>query len=180
MMKKRSAFGWLELVLGIALVFFGVFVMARTDTALTGLVILYGLTAVVTGVMDIVLYVKTERYIGFAPTLSLVAGILSVMAGIMLLVYPDAGKWIMALLLPIWFIAHCISRLTHLHIIRITVGNGYYYVTLIMNSIGLVLGCMMIIWPRLSLFAIGFLIGAYLILAGIASILMAFSKTEAR
>ena len=108
MMKKRSVFGWLELVLGIALVFFGVFVMARTDTALTGLVILYGLTAVVTGVMDIVLYVKTERYIGFAPTLSLVAGILSVMAGIMLLVYPDAGKWIMALLLPIWFIAHCI------------------------------------------------------------------------
>lgn len=176
MMRRRSAFGWLELAVGILLVILGVFVIVRTDTALTGVVMLYGLVAVITGISDIVLYVKTERYTGFAPVISMITGVLSVMAGIMLLVYPSAGKWIIVLLLPIWFIAHCISRLTHLHIIRIAVGNFYYYVTLIVNCIGLVLGCMMILWPKISLFAVGFLIGAYLILSGIDSIVMAASK----
>lgn len=175
-MKKRSAFGWIELVIGIILIFLGVFAIFHTDAALTWMVFFYGLTAVVTGITDIILYVKTEQYTGFAPAVSLIAGILSVMAGVMLLVYPGAGKWVVVLLLPIWFIAHCISRLSHLHIIRIAVGNIYYYVDLILNSIGLVLGCMMIIWPMISFFAVGFLIGAYLILAGIDSIAMAISR----
>ncbi|MDC7288182.1 DUF308 domain-containing protein [Blautia schinkii] len=175
-MRKRSIFGWIELIIGIILIFLGVFAISHTDAALTWMVFFYGLTAVVTGITDIILYVKTEQYTGFAPAVSLIAGILSVMAGVMLLVYPGAGKWVVVLLLPIWFIAHCISRLSHLHIIRIAVGNIYYYVDLILNSIGLVLGCMMIIWPMISFFAVGFLIGAYLILAGIDSIVMAISR----
>lgn len=175
-MRKRSAFGWIELIIGIILIFLGVFAISHTDAALTWMVFFYGLTAVVTGITDIILYVRTEQYTGFAPAVSLIAGILSVMAGVMLLVYPGAGKWVVVLLLPIWFIAHCISRLSHLHIIRIAVGNIYYYVDLILNSIGLVLGCMMIIWPMISFFAVGFLIGAYLILAGIDSIVMAISR----
>ena len=175
-MRKRSAFGWMELIVGIVLVILGIFVITRTDAALTGVVMLYGLIAAITGIFDIVLYVKTERYIGFAPAIALISGIFSVMAGIMLLVYPSAGKWIIALLLPIWFIAHCISRLSHLHMIRIAVGSFYYYVTLIVNIRGLVLGCVMIIGPGISLFAVGVLIGGYLILAGIDSIVMAVSN----
>ena len=53
------------------------------------------------------------------PAISLVTGILSVMSGVMLLVYPGAGALVLTLLFPIWFIAHCISRLSHLHHIRI-------------------------------------------------------------
>lgn len=175
MMRKRSVFGWLELVIGILLILLGIFAIFRADAALTGLVFLYGMTAVITGIADIVLYVKAEQYIGFAPVISLISGILSVMAGIMLLVYPGTGKWVVVLLLPIWFIAHCISRLSHLHIIRIGIGNAYYYVALILNCLGLVLGCMMIIWPAISFFAVGFLIGAYLILIGIDSVVLAVS-----
>ena len=98
------------------------------------------------------------------------------MAGFMLLVYPSAGTWAMVLLLPIWFIAHCISRLTHLNMIRVTAGRFYYYFTLIVNIIGIVLGCMMIVRPVISLFSAGFIIGTYLILLGFDSIVMAISK----
>ena len=118
-MRKRSAFGWMELIVGIVLVILGIFVITRTDAALTGVVMLYGLIAAIT---------------------------------------------------------HCISRLSHLHMIRIAVGSFYYYVTLIVNILGLVLGCVMIIWPGISLFAVGVLIGGYLILAGIDSIVMAVSN----
>ncbi len=174
-MRRRSGLDWFELIVGILLVIFGLYTFIHPGTTLLWIVILYGLIAVITGISDIVFFAKTERYTGFGPTISLISGIFSIMAGIMLLAYPNAGKWIMVLLIPIWFIAHCVSRLSHLHITRFMLGNSYYYFTLIINIMGIVLGCMMIIWPSISLFSAGFLIGGYLILMGIDNIVMAVS-----
>nr|WP_294530722.1 DUF308 domain-containing protein [uncultured Blautia sp.] len=108
-MRRRSGFGWLEFIEGLLLILLGIFTCVRPGSILEGFVVLYGLLAVVTGIGDIVFYVKMERHMGFGPSISLIAGLLSVMAGFMLLVHPDAGKWIIALLVPIWFIAHCIT-----------------------------------------------------------------------
>ena len=175
-MRRRSGYGWFELIIGILLVILGVFTFIRPENTLTAIVIVYGLIAVITGISDIIFYVKAEKYTGFGPTISLISGIFSTMAGFMLMVYPGSGKWIMILLLPIWFIAHCISRLSHLNIIRITAGRRYYYFTLIVNIIGIILGFIMIIYPEISLFSVGFIIGTYFILLGIDSIVIAISN----
>ena len=179
-MKRRSGYGWFELSVGILLVVFGVVTLFRPERTLTGIVILYGIIAVVTGISDIVFYVRAERFTGFGPTLSLISGIFSIMAGFMLLVYPNAGKWIMILLLPIWFIAHGISRISHLNVIRFTAGKVDSCFILILSILGLLLGCMMIVWPSIAVFSAGFLIGAYLILLGIDNIVMAVSRFGAR
>lgn len=179
-MRRRSGFGWFDLIIGILLVLFGVYTLIRPGSALTGIVFAYGLIAVITGISDIIFYARAEQYTGFGPIISLIAGIFSIMAGIMLLVYPGAGKWVMILLLPIWFIAHCISRLSQLNLIRITAGRFYYYFTLIASIIGIVLGCMMIVWPSFSLFSAGFLIGFYLILLGTDKIIMSISSFGSR
>ena len=94
-MRRRSEFNWMELLEGVLLILLGIFSFTRPGSALTGLVILYGFIAMITGIVDIVLYVRIERHTGFGPTISLVSGILSVMAGVMLLCYPDAGTWIL-------------------------------------------------------------------------------------
>ena len=94
----------------------------------------------ITGISDLIFYVRTERYTGFGPAVSLISGIFSIMAGVMLLVYPGAGRWVMVLLLPLWFIAHCVSRLSHLNFIRVTAGEIYYWFALIVNIIGIILG----------------------------------------
>lgn len=178
-MRRRSGFGWFELIVGILLIILGVFTFVKPGSVLTGVVIIYGILAVITGISDIAFYVRMEQHIGFGPTVSLISGILSVMAGMMLLVYPNAGKWILALLLPIWFIAHCISRLSHLNIVRYTAGNFYYYFSLIMNILGLVLGFLMLFQPAVSILSFGMIIGIYLILLGIDSIIVALSKLGA-
>ena len=105
-MKKRSGFGWLELVEGILLILLSIYTIIRPDRALTGWIVLYGLIAVIMGVADILLYIRVERFTGFGPIISLVSGALSVMTGVMLLVYPNAGKWVMSLLFPLWFLTH--------------------------------------------------------------------------
>lgn len=112
-MSKRS-FGWAELIIGLLLIFLGIFTLARPEGMLTGVIVIYGIIAVILGVSDIVLYVKLEKFTGFGPMMSLISGILSVMCGIMLIANPNVGKWALTIMMPVWFIAHCISRLAHL------------------------------------------------------------------
>lgn len=179
-MRRRSGFGWFEFIVGILLIILGVFTFVKPGSVLTGVVIIYGILAVITGILDIVFYMKMEQHIGFGPTVSLISGILSVMAGMMLFVYPNAGKWILALLLPLWFIAHCISRLSHLNVVRLTAGRFYYYFSMVMNILGLILGFLMLFQPAVSLFSFGMIIGIYLILLGVDSIMMALSNLGSR
>lgn len=179
-MRRRSGFGWLELAIGIILIALGVLAFAKPDLALTSLVFAYGVAAVVMGVADIILYIEVERYTGFGPILSLIAGILSVMSGVMLVVYPRTGVVVLTVLFPIWFIAHCISRLSHLSSIRLIAGNATFYFALVINIIGLILGFMMLLSPIFTLNTIRYFASAYLILLGIDSVVMAASRIGMR
>ena len=179
-MRGRSGFGWLELVIGIVLIVLGVFAFAAPDLALTGLVFAYGIAAVLVGAADIILFIEVERYTGLGPLLSLVSGVLSVMTGLVLVVYPSTGVLVLTLLFPIWFIAHGISRLVHLGHIRFVAGRGIYYCTLVINIIGLVLGFLMLFDPLFTLTTIRCFASAYLILPGIDSVVIAVSRMGRR
>lgn len=175
-MRRHSHYGWMELIIGILLILMGIVTFMRPGSALTAIVMIYGLLATLTGIVDIVFYVKMEHYIGIGPTISLVTGVLSVMAGLMLFVYPGAGRWAMSLLFPLWFITHCLSRLSHASFIHMTAGKGYYYFTVTVNIIGLVLGFLMLIKPYAALFSLNAVVGVYLILLGIDSLVLAMGK----
>ena len=177
-MRRRSRYGWLEFVEGILLILLGLITMFRPGSVLRSVTIIYGIMAVITGVSDVIFYAKTERYTGFGPTISLVTGIISILTGLMLLMYPNAGELILVMLIPIWFIAHSISRLTHLPLVRLA-GSFFYYFTLILNILGIILGFLMILWPNIALFSVGFLVGIYLILLGIDSVVIACSDMDA-
>lgn len=179
-MRRRSGFGWLQLAIGILLIVLGVLAFVKPDLALTGMVLAYGFAAVVMGIADIVLYIQVEKFTGFGPMLSLISGILSVMSGVMLAAYPGAGVLVLTVLFPIWFIAHCISRLAHLNHIRFVAGSGIYYFTMIVNIIGLVLGVLMLLNPILTLTTIRSFAGIYLVLLGVDSVVMAGSRMGRR
>lgn len=173
MNTQRSHIEWLELITGILLILLGILTIISPGRALNSLVFVYGLLALISGISDIVFYVKTEKYTGFGPTISLIAGIMSIVAGAMLLAYPDASRYVMAVLIPVWFLAHSISHLSHLNRVRFLAGDGYYYFSLIVNILGLVLGMLILVRPIFSLLSMGWLIGIYLILLGVDSLLIA-------
>lgn len=175
-MKRRSGFGWMELIIGILLIALGIFTFLSPGSILTGAVFIYGIFALITGIGDIVFYVKMERHTGFGPVVALISGILSILAGLLIMIYPGTAAWALAIFFPLWFIMHCISRLAHLGVVRFWAGNGCYYFSLIVNIIGLVLGFLMLLQPALAFLSIGFIAGTYLILLGIDSIVLAFSN----
>lgn len=178
-MKREKRFGWSELIVGVLLVLLGAASLAWPESALTGAIVVYGVIAILMGIEDIVVYVRLSRFTGFGPMLSLISGILSVMCGIMLVGNPNLGKWALTVLLPVWFIAHCISGLTHTNLIRLIGNRFYYYFSLVLNILGLILGFLMIFSPVLSFVTIrviSYMIAGYLILFGIESIIAAFAR----
>ena len=172
-MKNR--FSPLQLAEGVLLILLGLGVLFYPGRMLSGFIMICGGVAVVTGILDIVHFVRVERYMGFGPVLSMVSGTLSVMTGIMLLAHPDAGKWVLAVLFPIWFIAHCISRLASLNSSRFFMSRASYYCRLVLDSLGLILGFCMLFDPITSLVSLQYIAAAYLILLGIDCLVEAFS-----
>ncbi|MEI3078043.1 MAG: DUF308 domain-containing protein [Oscillospiraceae bacterium] len=179
-MRQRSSYGWLELVIGILLSVLGIYSFFRPVDYLTTLIVIYGIAALVTGIADIVFYCKMERHIGFAPTISLATGVLGVMAGLVLMVHPGAGRWAIGLFFPLWFIAHCISRLTHLSVVRLIAGTTFYVFDMIINILGIILGVLMLLTPQVTLLSMNLVIGFYLLLLGIDCIIEACTKLGAQ
>lgn len=175
-MNTRRRLGWMELIEGILLIVLGIVTLTQPRGALTSLVIAYGVIALLTGLVDIAFYIVMEKHTGFGPTVSLVTGILSVLAGCALIAHPEIGLNLLLIIFPIWFLTHCISRLTHLNIVRLVAGKGSYYLTLTANIIGIVLGVMMLFDPMLSIVSMSALIGVDLILLGVESVVFAIGN----
>jgi uncharacterized membrane protein HdeD (DUF308 family) len=171
--KGRKRFGWLQLVLGILLMLAGVYAMLHPVGTVSGEAFLYGVAAVVTGAVDILLYIHLERRTGFGPVFSLVTGIFSLLAGVLILLRPGAGRWYLVILFPVWFLAHCLSNLARLPLTRWVIGSTNYYISLVLNILGLIISFMMMFSPVLSMLSLPLLISGYLILLGADSVVSA-------
>ncbi len=178
MRGRFSGFRIINLIVGTAMIALGILTFSDPAVALSGLLAAYGIAAIAIGVIDVITYIRIERFTGFGPVISLIMGILGVMSGIMLFAYPNAGRTALLLLFPIWFIAHCISRLASLPVIRFRYGTGLYIFSLIVNAIGLVLGFLMLFQPSLSYLSISIVSGCYLIVLGTDSIISAICGRE--
>ena len=55
-MRKRSGFGWLQLGIGVLLILAGILTLFNPRPTLTGLIILYGILAVIMGAADILFF----------------------------------------------------------------------------------------------------------------------------
>lgn len=75
---------------------------------------------------------------------------------------------------------HCISRLTHLDIVRLVAGKCSFYLTLTANIVGIVLSVMMLFDPMISIVSMSVLIGADLILLGLESVVFAVGNYRYR
>ena len=70
-MKRKSGFGWSELIVGILLTALGIVTFVQPEGTLTGAVVIYGVIVIVMGIEDIVVYTRLSRFTGFGPMLSL-------------------------------------------------------------------------------------------------------------
>ncbi len=175
---KRYRFCILEIIIGLLMVVLGIVALVRPSELLGDFIRIFAAMAVISGVRDIMFYCKAGRYTGVRSVLSLVTSIVGIMTGIIFFIYPGAGTIIISLFIPLWFISHSLFQIVSLDIIRNFMTENHYRFSLIVGIIGLILGVITLLHPLLSSRIIMAIIGLYLIVTGITSIVIGVSKIE--
>jgi uncharacterized membrane protein HdeD (DUF308 family) len=158
---------WLFLIIGILWILFGMFVLSYNVGSLLALAVFAGVTFLMTGVTQIMAATRAHDW----RWLYLVGGALSIIAGIMALVWPHQTLLVLALILA-WFlvfkgIVDIVGALTN-H------GRPYWWLGLILGILELLLGIWAAGYPGRSLFVFVNLVGVYAIFYGFTELFAAF------
>jgi uncharacterized membrane protein HdeD (DUF308 family) len=177
-MKKMSGFGVFQLIIAVLMIVLGVLIFLFPGAILSDLVVLYAVGAVIIGIADVVLFIRAGKYLGVSAITSLVSGLISVMAGFSLLLYPGSERIVLTILFPIWFIAHSLSRIALLKQVSLVKKRGISVMCWLVNGIGILLGCVMLWNPFHSLLYVLWIAGVYLILLGVEGVIVAVNPVE--
>lgn len=175
---KRSAFGWLDLLTGLLYVGLGISLLISPQWALSGMVFLLGLTAILSGLSEALLYARMRRD-GDTSIALLITGAASALAGALILLNPVTGRWILNIAFPLWFIARCVARIVGFGLLRRITGLTIATVMLCLNALGLLLSIVLLFNQALFTMSLGILIGLDLILLGASNLIEAFSGVGA-
>lgn len=179
MMKNRSAFSWVDFGMGMLFLALGIVLLLSPQLVLSGMVVVLGIAVIISGLADIVLYARLRGNDGFDMTPSLVTGIVGVAAGVLLLLYPVVGKWVFNIVIPLWFIVRCISRIAGFGILRLVAGRAISLIMLCLNILGLLLGIVMLFNQALFTMSLGVLVALDLMIMGVSNVLEAFGGLAA-
>jgi uncharacterized membrane protein HdeD (DUF308 family) len=159
---------WLFLILGVLWILFGMFVLSYNAGSLLVLAIFAGVTFLMTGVNQLL---SSGRVEGGWRWLFIIGGALSIIAGIIAFVWPGRTLVVISVVLA-WFlvfkgIVDIVSAFTN-H------GRPYWWVTLILGILELLLGIWAAGYPGRSLFVFINLVGIYAIFYGFSELFAAF------
>jgi uncharacterized membrane protein HdeD (DUF308 family) len=158
---------WLFLLIGILWILFGMFVLSYNVGSLLALAVFAGVTFIMTGVNQLLAAGRVESW----RWLWVIGGALSIIAGIMALVWPGRTLLVLAGLLG-WFlvfkgIVDIVGALS-------AHGRPYWWLGLILGVLELLLGIWAAGYPGRSLFVFVNLVGIYAIFYGFTELFAAF------
>jgi uncharacterized membrane protein HdeD (DUF308 family) len=158
---------WLFLILGVLWILFGMFVLSYNVGSLLALAIFAGVTFIFTGVNQILAASRAESW----RWLYLVGGALSIIAGLIAFAWPGRTLLVISVVLA-WFlvfkgIVDVVAAFTN-H------GRPYWWVTLILGILELLLGIWAVGYPGRSLFVFVNLVGIYAVFYGFTELFAAF------
>ncbi|MES2934563.1 MAG: DUF308 domain-containing protein [Pseudomonadota bacterium] len=103
--RKRDERWWLVLLLGVVSIGAGVLAIAFPALTMLALVLLMGVNALVTGILDVLIAVRLRKVM-HGEWLLLLGGVMSILFGLIVVAFPvDAGALALALLVSIYAIA---------------------------------------------------------------------------
>ena len=167
------------LVVGIILLAGGILALANPGGTFTALEVMLGIVALFEGIILILNYYRIKKYTGFRAKMGSWFGILLVVLGILLVLWPTGMATLFTYFMATWFIADAIKDLTMSWPMRKYFARGLYVTTLVLNILTLVGGIVLLFNPGLMQATIGVIIGISLLLSGTWCALFAFnSKIE--
>lgn len=174
-MDREKRLGWANLIVGIIFIIASITAFKNPEDNIKAIVLILSITAISKGIMEIFIRSKIKKITGFQSRTMIVTGILDIGLGVLLLFNLSAGAKVVLYIFALWFIIDAIEGLLVLDIAKY-IGDGYYYFTLIINILGIIIGIYLLFNPQGSALTIAFLLGFNLMIVGIWNIIKAFTQ----
>jgi uncharacterized membrane protein HdeD (DUF308 family) len=163
------------MVVGVALVVFGIAAILAPALAGTAVVIVIGALLIVSGLVQFVQGLREPSW--RSKLLPLIMGAISTLAGVSVLAHPWLGLEVLTLVLAVVFVIEGIWKIFVSFSFRAASG---WLAMLLSGVLALILGVLIWMqWPLSGMWAIGVLVGVDLIMTGAAMIALAVTIRRA-
>ncbi|WP_025274699.1 HdeD family acid-resistance protein [Haloglycomyces albus] len=166
--------GWI-LARGVLLVLFGLFALIWPDVTLLVLVVMFGAYALVDGIFAIVSGASGQ---GEGRGLLIFSGILGVLIGLMVFLWPESSALALLILIAVWAIIIGVAYIAKG--ISLTGDNGGRWLLILSGILGVVLGFLLMLRPGEGILAMLWLIGVFAILWGVVAIVSSIRLKKLR
>jgi uncharacterized membrane protein HdeD (DUF308 family) len=170
MQQLLSNYRIMFLFRGIAAVLFGIIAIVWPKMTLSALVFVFGLFVVISGITAVVAALRNTEFPGWGWLLG--EGILSIVVGVVALVWPGITALAFLYLLAAWAILTGIFEV--IAPLAYPMSGGRAVLTALTGVISIIFGILIAAQPSSGLLAVVWLIGVYAILFGIMYIGMYF------
>lgn len=162
---------------GIIAIAFGILAFARPGITLQALVVLFGAFAIVEGIVTIVQYARGKILLG---GFAMLYAIVSILAGIGLLLYPGFSVLMVVAFVSAWAVAGGIYKIaTAIELRKQIADEGPMIASGILSLLfGVLLFAIMIYNPLLGAVTLGQIIGLYAMLDGVMLIVSAVNMKD--
>ena len=169
--STAKAVWWLVLLRGILMLLFGIIALVSPGIALLTLVYLFGSYAVLDGLSAITIGIRSrgEPHWGW----TIVQGVVSVLAGVITLVWPGVTALALLYVVAFWAIVLGIGEIGGAFTSRRS-GSQAWGWALVTGVLNVVLGIVLLAWPASGILALVWLVGIFTLAGGLTLILLAF------
>ncbi len=168
---------WLGLILGVLLVVAGIVVFCNPVESYMALSVMFGVLMLLSGLSELVVSLGSRNYF-MMRGYSIVGGILDLLLGIFLCVYPQVTLVVLPVVIGIWLLYHSFMIIGFggdLSAFRLP-GSGW---TIFGGVMMLVLGLLMVIMPlTVGVAALAFVTGCAMIVAGAVAIALSLKLRQ--
>ena len=172
-MDTDKRFDFTSLVTGLGLIAVSVLVLANPAATFVTISMVLGVVALLRGAQLLFSYYRLRQLADIRIQFTLAAGLLLLVAGLVLLLAPGVLGTLLGFLVAAWFIVDAASSLLRLNVVR-PFGSFMFYLTLFLSLLLLAGGVALLFNPMFVGSLISIVVGVSLLASGIQCILLAF------
>lgn len=167
-MEELSRSWWVYLVRGICAILFGLLAIIWPAITILALVIVFGAYAIVDGVFALF---GSGRGASGSRGWMIFYGIVSILTGVVVFVWPGITALVLLFLIAIWAIVSGVLEIVAGIRLREVVNEWMFIIS---GALSVLFGVLLFVWPGAGALAVVWLIGIMAILYGISLVVLAF------
>ena len=164
---ELSRYWWAFILRGVLAIIFGIIAFVSPPTTIAVLVLLFGAWALVDGVFHIAAAIQ-DRSMTRSFWLTVLEGVVSIIAGVLALAFPDIAAASLLLIIAAWSIVTGVVEIVLAIRLREQITGELWLA--IGGLLSIVFGVLLILYPSSGAIAIVWIIGAFAIVFGLSLI----------